>query len=126
MSRSPTVHTLKLMRSRGYPLVEVVEHWNPHVGIRQDLFGILDVLCVGDDGVVGIQTTSDTGMSARIAKIRAATIEVKRGDQVETVDVLAALRRARVRVLVHGWRKRNGRWWVREVELSLSEGGPPT
>jgi hypothetical protein len=112
------------MRSRGYPLVQVVEHWNPHVGIRQDLFGILDVLCVGPD-VVGIQTTADSGMSARIAKIKAATIDVRRDDdQVETVEVLRALRRARVRVLVHGWRKRNGRWWVREVELSQSEGGP--
>lgn len=110
--KSPTQRSLALMRKRGYPLVQVVEKWNPHAGpfgVRQDLFGILDVLCVGAD-VVGVQATSYSGVSHRIAKIRDA--------EIDKVAVLPVLRNAGIRVLVHGWRKHRGHWIVREVEMS--------
>ena len=116
---SPTQLTLKELRKRGYQLVQVVEHWNPHAMRRVDLFGIIDVLAVGQredlfDGaaqVVGVQTTSDHNVSAHLKKLKAA----KTKDGVQVLPVLSA---AGVTVLVHGWRKRNGEYRLREIDLS--------
>lgn len=100
---TPTQRSLKLMRDRGY-LSAVTERWNPHARIRQDLFGIVDVLCLGDD-IIAVQTTSASNVSARVRKI-------------EDSEALPALRRVGIRVVVHGWRKVKGRWQVREVDVS--------
>ena len=105
MSASPTELTLKKWRKAGY-LCAVVEKWNPHVKIRQDLFGCIDVLAVGPDGTIGIQSTSYSNVSARVRKIE---------DMPETVH---ALRNAGWRVLVEGWRKPKHRWESREVDVS--------
>lgn len=67
MGMSPTQLTLREARARGW-LVEVVERWNPYASIRQDLFGIIDIVAVGDCGVLGIQATSRTNHSARLQK----------------------------------------------------------
>jgi hypothetical protein len=91
------------MRERGY-LAAVVERWNVHARVRQDLFGIIDVVAVGDD-IVGVQATSASNVSKRVAKITDS-------------EALPILRRAGVRIVVHGWAKRRGRWQLREVDLS--------
>lgn len=104
MSASPTQRTLAELRKRGYPLVQVVERWNPFAHVRQDLFGIIDVVAVGPD-IVGVQATSASNVSARITKITESA-------------ALPVLRKAGIRVLVHGWRKVGSRWQLREVELS--------
>ena len=101
---SPTQRTLKRLRDAGYPLVQVVERWNPYAGVRQDLFGVVDVLAVGAD-IVGVQATSASNVSKRVAKITES-------------PALPILRKAGIRVLVHGWRKVKGRWTLREVDLS--------
>ena len=101
---SPTQRTLKHLRAAGYPLVQVVERWNPYARVRQDLFGIIDVVAVGAD-IVGVQATSASNVSARVTKITDS-------------PALPILRKAGVRVLVHGWRKVRGRWRLREVDLS--------
>ena len=100
---SPTQLTLRHLRAAGY-LAQVVEHWNPHAKVRQDLFGIIDVIAVGSD-VVGVQATSGSNVSKRVAKLTDS-------------PALPVLRKAGVRVLVHGWRKVAGRWRLREVDLS--------
>lgn len=64
---SPTQRTLQHLREAGYPLVQVVERWNPHARVRQDLFGIIDVVAVGAD-IVGVQATSGSNVSKRTAK----------------------------------------------------------
>lgn len=101
---SPTARTLQHLREAGYPLVQVVERWNPHARIRQDLFGIIDVVAVGAD-IVGVQATSGSNVAARVAKLTES-------------EALPILRKAGIRVLVHGWRKLRGRWTLREVDLS--------
>lgn len=101
---SPTSRTLEHLRKAGYPLVQVVERWNPHARIRQDLFGIIDVVAVGED-IVGVQATSASNVSKRIAKITESA-------------ALPILRKAGIRVIVHGWAKRKGRWTLREVDVS--------
>lgn len=102
---SPTQRTLAHLRAAGYPLVQVVEKWNPHARIRQDLFQILDVLAVSETEIVGVQATSGSNVAARVAKITES-------------DALPILRKAGIRILVHGWRKVGGRWQLREVDLS--------
>lgn len=101
---TPTQRTLKLMRDRGYH-AEVVERWIPGANIRRDFAGIIDVLCLGEDEIVGVQATSASNVSARVKKIAEA-------------ETLPILRRAGVRVLVHGWVKRGRFWVVREVDCS--------
>lgn len=110
---SPTQRSLAHLRKLGCPLVQVVEKWNPHARIRQDLFGIIDVLAIGPEGdgfsnneIIGVQATSDSNVAARVRKIAES-------------QAIVHLRRANIRVLVHGWRKNTrGRWQLREVDCS--------
>lgn len=101
---SPTQRSLKLMRDNGY-YAEVVERFNSFTKKRNDFAGFIDILCLGDGEVVGVQTTSYSNMSARIKKIREH-------------ENLQAVMKSGVRVLVHGWRKVGNRWQVKEVEIS--------
>ena len=59
---TPTQRTLRALRARGL-VCAIVEKWNqyagPH-GIRQDLFGIIDVLALGPDGVIGVQSCGNS------------------------------------------------------------------
>ena len=96
------------MRERGY-LCQVVEHWNPFARIRQDLFGFIDVLCIKDGEVVGVQTTSKGHISTRYNKIK---------DHENIWPVLDA----GIRVLIHGWAKnKSNRWEFREVEVKIED-----
>lgn len=105
---SPTQRTLAEMRKRGYELVQVVEHWNQFARRRIDLYGIIDVVCVGgpSNDIVGVQATSGTNVAARVTKILES-------------DAIQVLRRVGIKVLVQGWRKNaKGRYELREVDLS--------
>lgn len=103
--KSPTARTLEEMRKRGYT-AQVVEVWNPHVRQRKDLFGIIDVLCIREGEVVGVQATSNDNAAARVSKI---------ADHEYT----PIIRKAGIRILVHGWRKAaSGRWTLREIDVS--------
>jgi len=58
MATSPTQRTIRELRNQGRRCA-IVERWNQHAGphgIRQDLFGIIDVLALDPErGVVGVQ-----------------------------------------------------------------------
>jgi hypothetical protein len=102
---TPTQRTLSDMRKRGYDAY-VVERWDSFTRTRRDLFGFVDVLCLGESEVVAVQTTSWANVPARIRKI---------ADH----ENVGAVRKAGIRILVHGWRKgKNGRWEKREVDVS--------
>lgn len=92
---TPTQRSLAYMREHGY-LCEVTERWNPFAKIRQDLYGFIDVLCVGED-IVGVQTTTKENMKARINKIA-------------NHDNYAAVIASGMRIVVHGWHKKDNRW----------------
>ena len=102
--KSPTQRSLAHMREQGY-LCAVVERWNPHAHIRQDLYGFVDVLCVKGEDIVGVQSTSGDNVASRVAKIT----------EHENWPLVCKA----MRVVVHGWRKSmpSGRWVLREVEL---------
>lgn len=59
---SPTKLSLAELRKRGY-MAAVVEKFNSFIKIRQDLFGILDIIAVHPikKEVLGIQATSEKG-----------------------------------------------------------------
>ena len=70
----------------------IVEHWNPWARIRQDLFGVIDVLCLGDGEILGVQATSASNVSARVKKI---------ADHKN----IFAIRKSGMRLEVWGWTK---------------------
>lgn len=71
MAPSLLPRTLKLLRDRGYTAV-VVERWNHHARVRQDLWGF-DILAMHPEvqGLVGLQVTSVDHRSARLKKLAA-------------------------------------------------------
>ena len=104
MATSPTQLTLKHLRKLGYTAT-VVEHWNPHAFVRQDLFGFVDVLAVGNGETVAVQATSYTNVSSRVNKIT-------------DHENVAEVRKAGWKIFVHGWKKVKNRWELREVDVS--------
>lgn len=104
---SPTQLTLRHLRDvEGWPLVAVVEHWNPHAQVRQDLFQIIDVLAVGPAGTLAVQTTTAAHVADRIRK-------------VAEHSNLGPLLEAGWTVRAHGWAKRSGRWVLtRDEEIA--------
>ena len=91
---SPTVRSLKILREDGYT-AQVVERWNSYARVRIDLFGFIDICCIksGEVGVIGVQTTSQSNVSARLKKILAIP---------EAKTWLATGNK----ILLHGWAKK--------------------
>jgi len=67
MKSSPTQRSLAECRRRGW-LAAVVERWNPHAKVRQDLFGCIDILAVTPTGPLGIQACAGASHAARRTK----------------------------------------------------------
>jgi hypothetical protein len=102
---TPTQRSLAHLKDAGYRAA-VVEKWNPHARIRQDLFGCIDIIAVGNGETLAVQTTSGSNVSARVKKIAEA-------------EALPDIRAAGWKIFVHGWRKAaNGRWTLRVVDVS--------
>lgn len=101
---SPTQRSLKFMRDQGYT-AEVVERFNSFTKRRHDLFGFIDILCIKEGRIVGVQTTSAGHISDRRKKI------------LEHANLPAVLSSG-IRVIVHGWEKKQNRWQVKEVEIA--------
>ena len=103
--RSPTQLSLKHLRKLGYT-VAITEFWNPYGRVRIDLYGIFDLIAIkeGEFGVLGIQTTSKSNISARINKAK------------KNKNLLVWYK-AGCNFIVHGWYKKNGVWTLEEREL---------
>lgn len=110
---TPTQRSLKALRADSW-LCAIVERFNPHVKIRQDLFGFADILAIRGDECRLIQTTSGANVAARIAKIK---------DLPAAATWLSSPSRT---IHVHGWRKVGARgkrkvWECRVVEIQCTE-----
>lgn len=102
---TPTQRSLKQLRAEGWTAA-VVEGWNPHAKVRQDLFGFIDILAIRDGETLAVQTTSGSHVSERVKKI---------SNHINVGDV----RKAGWFIHVHGWRKNSkGRWVLRVVDIS--------
>jgi len=83
----------------------VVESYNSFTRRKKDLFGIFDVLAVGNEETVGIQITSKSNMAARMRKIQES-------------EYLPEIIRSGWRIVVIGWfKKPNGRYDYKEFEF---------
>jgi len=99
---SPTSRSLALLKEQGY-ITAVVEKYNPHARIRQDLFGFIDILALRDGETLAVQATSGSNVAARVAKIA----------ESETAPIV---RKAGWRIEVWGWRKNAAGKHVLRVE----------
>lgn len=104
MALSPTALSKRHLEADGW-LVAVVERWNPHARIRQDLFGFIDLVAVRAGETLAVQATSTSNVSTRVTKI------------AESPNV-GIVREAGWAIHVHGWSKKQGRWVLREVDVS--------
>jgi hypothetical protein len=106
-SKSPTARTLERARKLGYT-IQVVERWNPHAKIRQDLFGCIDLVAITPSGIVGIQACAASSHAARRTK---ALLEPR----------LAAWCRAGGHFEVWSWKQdAAGKWDVRIEQLDTT------
>jgi hypothetical protein len=107
---NPSARSMAYLRANGFTVANV-EKWNPHVRIRQDLFGFGDLMAINNGiSTFIIQCTSSGNLQARVKKIKAEP----RAKQW--------LRSPWRRILVHGWAKRGKRgerklWKLTEVEI---------
>ncbi len=102
---TPTQLTLRHLRADGWT-AEIVERWNPHARVRNDLYGFIDVLALRGTETLAVQTTSATNVSARVHKIADS-------------PHVAAVREAGWLIVVHGWAKKSNRWTLtKEVDCS--------
>lgn len=101
---SPTQRTLASLKAQGYTAA-IVEKWNPHARIRQDLFGFIDVLAIREGEVLGVQACAGSSASARVKKITEH-------------EHIAAVRKSGIRVEVWAWRKLVSGWACRVIDLS--------
>lgn len=117
---SPTQRTLRELKQQGR-VAAIVERFNQHVGphgIRQDLFGIIDVIALDPQrGVVGIQSTG-SDFAAHFRKLTEERAQ-------ETHDWLST---PGTSLELWGWRKvklaRGGkalRWMPRVREIVLED-----
>ena len=104
VATSPTQRSLKYLRESGYT-VAIVEYFNYFTKRRHDLFQFADLLAIRENEVLLVQVTSGSNVSARIKKITEN-------------EHIAAVRKAGMRVEVHGWRKLKDGWLPKIVDLS--------
>ena len=107
MAKTPANQlSLKLMRARGY-YAETVERYNAFTKRKNDFAGFIDILCLGDGEIVGVQTTSRGHISTRLKKIR----------EHENLPMVLD---SGMRVVVQGWAKnKSNHWEVKEVEVKF-------
>ena len=111
MTRMSTLQrSRELLEADGYH-VEVVEQ-NIRTGrttFKRDLWNFADLLAIRRGEMLAVQTTTSSNMASRVAKITASPL-------------LARVREAGIRVVVHGWSARvvkrgeAARQWVCRVK----------
>jgi hypothetical protein len=105
---SPTQRTLAALRKQGFTAY-VVEKWNPHARIRQDLFGFIDILAMKPcEPLLAVQATSTGNISSRLTKIADTALSQ---DWISTGN----------RLEVWGWAKRGARGkrkvWINSIKV---------
>lgn len=91
------------MRDRGF-YAEVVERYNAFSKVKNDFAGFIDILCLAEGKIIGVQTTSYSNISARRKKIL-------------THDNYSIVKNSGIEIHIHGWRKVNNKWQAKEEIL---------
>jgi len=119
---SPTQRSLAYAKKQGF-IAAVVEKWNPHMRIRQDLFGFADLIVLdGKPGSALWQVTTGANVSKRLTKMTDTTEE----KAVRIYDKVIAWLKAGNRIEIHGWAKKGPRgkrktWQLRIIKIRSSE-----
>jgi hypothetical protein len=101
---SQNARTIALYESKGYKC-DIFESYNSFSRRKKDLFGIFDIVAIGNGETLGIQLTSKSNMSSRIKKITDS-------------DFFTEIVRSGWRIIVIGWyKKENGRYDYKEFEF---------
>ena len=90
---SNTQRTLRYIKEQGW-VAEIVERFNPYAGRfgkRKDLFGIIDIIALGDNSIIGIQST---GQAFR-----------KHEDKILNEPMAREWLKSGGRLMLIGWRK---------------------
>lgn len=113
----PTQRTLESLRKIG-ATCQVVERWqiipkHPGGGVRQDLFGVIDVMAIIDKKITGIQCGAGSGHSAHKKKCLA---------EPRLVEWLEA----GAKFEIHSWSQQGAAgkrklWQCRKEELTLAD-----
>lgn len=104
---SPTQRSKQELERDGWT-VGIVEKWNHHARIRQDLWGFADLIAMKPGETPLLAQVTSTGWTSRRAKILAeprARIALAAGFRIE----------------VHGWRKlktNRGRWTIYRLPIT--------
>lgn len=89
---TPTHRSKKHLERDGWT-VGIVEKWNPHARVRQDLFGFADLIAIKPGQTPRlVQVTSGANLASRRAKI---------AEEPRAAIALAA----GLAIEIHGWRK---------------------
>lgn len=113
---SPTQRALAECKKRGWRSA-IVERWNFHAKIRQDLFGFADLVALDGSAILAIQVTTGDNLATRMTKMSglAAVVDwLKSGGKAEAWGYR--------KLLV----KRGGkatRWTLRRVAARLASDG---
>ena len=92
------------MRDDGY-LCQVVERWNQFARCRQDLFGIIDIVCIKEGSTVGVQSTTRSNIANHRTKM-------------ENNENFKKVKKAGWELIIHGWAKnKKNRYEVKEIIL---------
>lgn len=92
---SATQRTLRHLRQQGL-VCAIVEKWNPHARMRQDLFQIIDIIALDPlEGVLGIQSTTGSNFSEHRKKLLEEQYQ-------KTLDWLST---PGTKLYLYGWRK---------------------
>lgn len=103
---SPTQRSKKHLSDDGWT-VAIVERWNPHARIRQDLFGFADLIAMKPGHTPRLIQVTSGGWTDRIKKILGLELAAQALD-------------AGFEIHVHGWRKlksNRNRWTIKEVQV---------
>ena len=101
---TPSQRTVAHLRKLGYQTANV-ESFNYFTKRKKDLFGVIDILAIGNGETLAVQVTSKSNMSSRIKKI-------------EESEALPEMLRSNWRVIVHGWSKNTkNRFELNEFEF---------
>ena len=98
-----TARSTAHLRDLGY-MVATVEHYNSFTRRKHDLWGCIDLLCIGNGETVAVQVTSKPHLSNRRHKI-------------EEAEAYPEMLRSGWKIVLHGWFKEKNRWQLKEVEL---------
>ena len=120
---SPTQRTLNWLREKGYT-VGTVERWVPKPGMpgggfKQDYLGIIDLIALGADGVIGVQSTG-SAWSEHMQKLIVTNADMTRIwlETPGTTLLLIGWRKCKRRLPGGGWSKA-AYWTPREQQITL-------